>query len=401
MPDAGRRPACYLRRMHLSRRSARLAKALLPIPIVAGIAALLLLAGCGAQGGADGGAAQNLSQTTTVRVHSPAQAMSLRGDRAGLSWSRGVSLAKGAGGVFTWTSTAVTARTQFKPMLADGTWSRGPNFAVDPGATVDVWPRFRGDSGWVARYDGWWSGTLQNTRPVWIYTPPSYDEQPTERFPVVYMHDGQNLFDPAYSFAGVTWQVADAMNRGAADGSVREAIVIGIGNTADRIREYTPSDGGYGGGGAGQYLDFVVNELKPQIDATLRTSTDRLDTAIVGSSLGGLVSACAGVWHPDVFGLVGELSPSTWWDNTMIIGMVQGTASSPVKPARVYVDSGDSGPSNDDEQNTTALAQAYQDVGYISVQHLVGHGDQHDESAWARRLPGALRFLLGPRAAQP
>src|SRR5207237_1355320 len=75
----------------------------------------------------------------------------------------------------------------------------------------------------------------------------------------------------------------------------------------------------------------------------LRVSSDRLDTAIVGSSLGGLVSACAGVWRPDVFGLVGALSPSTWWDGTMIIGMVRGTASSPVKPARGYVDIGDAG----------------------------------------------------------
>jgi len=85
----------------------------------------------------------------------------------------------------------------------------------------------------------------------------------------------------------------------------------------------------------------------------------------------------------------------------MIIGMVQGTASSAVKPARVYVDNGDSGPSNDDMTNTAALAQAYQNVGYITVQHVVGHGDQHNETAWAERLPGALRFLLGPRAALP
>jgi predicted alpha/beta superfamily hydrolase len=381
-----------------SPRAALLAKALLPIPIVAGLAALLLLAGCG-EPAPDAGV-ERLTATTTIRIHA-AGPLTLRGDGAGLSWYGGAALTQDGDGAFVWSSTAVRKRLQFKPLLNDQAWSRGPNFAVDSGATVEIWPRFQSDNGRVERIDGWWSNGLQNDRPIWIYTPPSYGEQPGERFPVIYMHDGQNLFDPAYSFAGVTWQVQPAMDQGATDGSVREAIVVGIGNTPNRIWEYTPSDGGYGGGGASAYLDFVANELKPQIDRLYRTSADRLDTAIVGSSLGGLVSACAGVWRPDVFGLVGELSPSTWWDNTMIIGMVRGTAPSPIKPARVYVDSGDSGPSNDDQANTAALAQAYVDVGWIAVQHDVGHGDSHDEAAWARRLPGALRFLLGPRVALP
>ncbi len=377
-------------------------KALLPIPIVAGVAALLLLSGCGVAGSeAD---ESNLVSVTTIRVHA-AGPVSLRGDHGGLSWSRGVALVQSAPGVYSWSTSKLKARTQFKPLLGDRTWSRGPNFAVDPGATVEIWPRFQSDAGRVQRIDDWWSSSLQNSRPIWIYTPPSYDEQGSERFPVVYMHDGQNLFDASYSFNGVTWQVQDALDHGAFDGSIREAIVVGIGNTSGRIWEYTPSDGGYGGGGAGPYLDFVVSELKPQIDNLYRTSADRQDTAIAGSSLGGLVSACAGIWHPDVFGLVGELSPSTWWDNTMIIGMVQGTAQSAVRPARVYVDSGDAGSQDgspgDDWVDTQNLAQAYRDAGRITVQHVVGHGDTHTESAWARRLPGALRFLLGPRAAMP
>ena len=391
--------ACYARSvMTISRRSTRLLTTLLPIPIVAGLAALLLLASCGGPAGV--AQQSDLAAVTTIRVHTPASSIALRGDKAGLSWGKGVTLSK-SGGVFVYTSNTITSRTQFKPLIGDQTWSRGPNFAVNPGQTVDIWPRFKTDTGWVQRYDGWWSSTLGNSRPVWIYTPPSYDEQPDERFPIVYMHDGQNLFDASYSFLGTTWRVADAMNQGAADGTVREAIVIGIGNTSNRIWEYTPSDGGYGGGGAADYLNFVVQELKPHMDRTLRTSGDRLDTAMIGSSLGGLASACAGIWHPDAFGLIGAMSPSTWWDGTSIIGMVRATAQDPIKPARVYVDSGDAGPSNDDVTNTANLAQAYSDVGGIAVQHTVGHGDTHTESAWARRLPGALRFLLGPRAALP
>ena len=391
--------------MFIPRSHRALYATLLPIPIVAAVAALLLLGGCGGPASQAAAAEEELGAVTTIRVHANAASLSLRGDQAPLSWTRGVAMTASGGGVFTYTTRALKQRTQLKPLLPGAVWSRGPNFAVDPGATVELWPRFQGDSGHVQRFDGWRSPSLQDARPVWIYTPPSYDEQPAERFPVVYMHDGQNLFDPAYSFSGATWQVAQAFDQGAADGSIREAVVVGIGNTSDRIWEYTPTDGGYGGGGASAYLGFVVNELKPQIDQSLRVSSDRLDTALVGSSLGGLVTACEGVWSPGTFGLLGIMSPSTWWDGTMIIGMVQGTASSPVKPARVYVDSGDAGGQDgqpgDDRDNTARLAQAYRDVGNIQVLHVVGHGDSHEEAAWARRLPGALRFLLGPRSALP
>jgi len=281
---------------------------------------------------------------------------------------------------------------------------------LEAGDTVDVYPWFQSQSGSVVRFDNWWSNDLQNSRPIWVYTPPSYAEQTGEQYPVIYMHDGQNLFDPNYAFGGTTWQVAQSMDQGALDGSIREAIVVGIGNTDNRIWEYTPNDSltGYTGGGAATYLSFMTDELMPQINQGYRTSTDRLDTAIVGSSLGGIVSACAGLWRPDVFGLVGVMSPSTWWHDDWIIGAVQGTASAPVKPARVYVDSGDSGDdgdgdpgaTEDDATLTTQLFQAYQGVGYIDAEHVIGQGDTHTESAWARRFPGGMQFLLGGRANQ-
>jgi predicted alpha/beta superfamily hydrolase len=326
--------------------------------------------------------------------------MYLRGDGGALSWRTGVRMQPVGNDTWQWTG-AISGPMQVKPLADDLAWSRGPNYQVTPGQTLDLWPRFDGDAGSVERIDQWWSNGLQNNRPVWIYYPPSYREIPWARFPVVYMHDGQNLFDPSYSFQGVIWQVQQAMDQGAADGSIREAIVIGVGNTPNRIREYTPSDGGYGGGGAHDYVRFLTDELKPQMDRNLRTSPGPLDTGVLGSSLGGLVSACAGVWRPDVFGLVGAMSPSTWWDNTMLLGMVAGTKGAKVLPARVYVDSGDSGPDNDDVVNTNRLAQTWQSVGRIAVQYVVGHGDVHTESSWARRLPGALRFLLGPRPALP
>ncbi len=387
------------------RRSSLLARSLLPIPLFLLLSAAVLLLDCGGQGLAETQA--ELAATTTVRVHYPAGShiVALRGDAAKLTWSRGVALPSAGPGSDTWVFTtralARNARLDFKPLLDDQTWSRGPNYAVSAGGTVDVWPRFTHDQGAVTRIDQWWSNGLANTRPIWVYTPPSYQEQPAERFPVVYLHDGQNLFDAAWSFGGVTWQVAPAMDAGAADGTVREAIVIGIGNTPNRMWEYTASsDPDYAGGGARDYLTFVAVELKGEVDRLYRTSPGRLDTGVLGSSLGGLASAYAGLWRADTFGLVGVMSPSTWWNDDELVGLVAAAGANAVQPARVYVDSGDSGPASDDVTQTAALAAGYRKLPNVQVQYVVGRGDTHTESSWARRLPGALRFLLGARPAQ-
>jgi predicted alpha/beta superfamily hydrolase len=127
----------------------------------------------------------------------------------------------------------------------------------------------------------------------------------------------------------------------------------------------------------------------------LRTRPEAAATAILGSSLGGLISAWAGVHDAASFGLVGALSPSTWWNSGVVIEKVQ--AMGVVRPQRVYVDNGASG---DDGDNTNRLAEAFAGDGYIDGQtlsHVVDPAGQHDESSWARRLPGALTFLFGRR----
>jgi predicted alpha/beta superfamily hydrolase len=202
------------------------------------------------------------------------------------------------------------------------------------------------------------------------------------------MHDGQNLFHDDEAFAGVSWDVEGAMDGGAADALIGEAIVVGIDNDADRIWEYTPTDGGYGGGGADAYVGFVADELKPAIDRDFHTLPDRDHTAIVGSSLGGLVSIYAGITRADTFGVVGALSPSTWWDGTWIIARVSAAAT---LPGRIYVDSGD-----DDRDDTARLADALRTRG-ANLDYVVAPGQQHSEVYWRRRLPGALAFLVGPR----
>jgi pullulanase len=116
----------------------------------------------------------------------------------------------------------------------------------------------------------------------------------------------------------------------------------------------------------------------------------------MGSSLGGLISSYAGRKRPEVFGHVGAMSPSTWWDNLYIVGQVNSTPAAPARPLKVYVDVGTS---SDGQADTVQLAGAYRGVGYVdgtSFKYVVQQGASHNETYWRQRLPDALRFLLGP-----
>ena len=344
------------------------------------------------------------ARTTTIHVHYPAgsHTISIRGSAGPLNWSSGLAFVSGANDTWTFTTTEVTGDAEWKPLLDDATWSRGPNYHVRAGTTVDVYPHFTTVNGAYSRAFDFASTTLNNSRGIWIYEPPTYLENSTAHFPVVYMHDGQNLFDPSAAFGGNTWQVADAMDTGAEDGTIAEAIVVGIENNSDRISEYTPvADPTDGGGNGDAYLRMIINELKPRIDHDYRTISDRGHTTMIGSSLGGLITAYAGVVHGDVFGNVGVMSPSTWWDNNWLLGEVPMTPTAHgMRPDCVYVDSGDSGTSNDDVTQTAMLADAYRALGYqngVTFDYVVQAGGQHSEVYWAMRLPGTFRFLLGPR----
>ena len=340
---------------------------------------------------------------TIVRVHYPAgtHAIALRGSAGPWNWTTGVSMTKGASDTWTIETDAITTDTEWKPLLDDATWSRGPNYHVAPHTTVDVYPHFTQIAGkYSVKWPTFHSAILPNDRSVWVYLPPTAIENPLARFPVVYMHDGQNLFDASTAFGGNEWKVDETMDAAAEDGSIREAIVIGVGNTSARIAEYTPTkDPSEPTGGDGdKYLSLLVTELKPMVDAALPTIPTRESTALVGSSLGGLISAYAGTTKSDTFALIGALSPSTWWSSTVIITDVAATKGKTPQPLRVYVDSGDSGTSSDDMANTKKLAQTYRDVGYIDgkdLDYVLQAGASHSEIYWAQRLPGALQFLLG------
>lgn len=299
----------------------------------------------------------------------------------------------------------VGAPVALKPLLDDQHWAKGPNWTLQPNQSLEVYPRFFRDQGvWARQWPDFRSALLGNGRGVWMYWPPTMLENPAYRAPVVYMCDGQNLFDPAAAFAGETWRVGETLDGAAQDGSIAEAFVVGPENArAGRFSEYTPTrDASRGAGGqADLYLKMLVEELKPLVDAKYRTLTTREYTALVGSSLGGLLAAHAGATVPEVFGLVGALSPSTWWDQRVLLRTVQATPAAPKRPLRVYVDAGDVDDGLDD---TRALVEAYRALGYrdgTTLSFVTQRGAGHNERWWAERLPGALRFLLGSARPGP
>ena len=239
---------------------------------------------------------------------------------------------------------------------------------------------------------GVYSPGLGNTRDLHVYLPPSYDDDESVRYPVVYLHDGQNLFDARLSFAGA-WE-ADA----AADASARlghEAILVGVANTAEgRIGEYTPfRDARLGGGDADRYLLYIIRTVKPSIDRRYRTRTGREQTLIGGSSLGGLVSLYAFFRFPEFFGGASVQSPSLWYAGGAIFDYV---AAAPWYPGRIFLDvgrhEGEGTLRNARRMHEMLLSKGYEpDRTLCWIEDRAG---RHHESAWGRRLKRALPFLL-------
>jgi predicted alpha/beta superfamily hydrolase len=216
-------------------------------------------------------------------------------------------------------------------------------------------------------------------RRLWVYLPPSYED--TDRtYPVLFAQDGQNLFDDDTSYAG-EWRFDETMEELAREGI--EAIVVGIANSGEaRMTEYSP----FVGGGEG-YLDFLVDRVRPLVAGSFRIATEPERTGVIGSSAGGTISLYAIVERPDVFGLAGVLSPALWWLGER---MFEHVASRDVR-GRIYLDCGGHERGAADMERMADLLRTTP-----AELHVVLDPDgAHDEGAWARRLPGALRYLIG------
>ena len=248
------------------------------------------------------------------------------------------------------------------------------------------------------------SAQLGIVRDIKVYLPPSYTEG-AARYPVLYMHDGQNLFDQATAFAD-EWRVDETMEELAGEGT--EAIVVGIPNAGrGRLDEYSPfSDPEYGGGRGEDYLAFIVYALKPYIDASFRTLPEREHTGLLGSSLGALISLYGFFHHRDTFGLAAALSPAFWFADRAIFPFIErvevGADGTAPALGRVYLDVG-TAEGEDTVAHTRRMAELLREKGYrdgANLCYVEAPGGQHNEGSWAARLRGVVIYLLASTVAE-
>ncbi len=405
----------------------------------AGAALALVLAGAvGAARAGEGGTMSEVSPTVTRAqsrvtfvVHAPAttpagDVLYVSGDQPGLgTWSgSGLALARGADGL--WTGTlALTAGTTFEYKLTRGDWNRvekdaaGGEIAnrrwtvtgadtvrVDVAAWRDAFEKpgaarphtLTGD----VRQHAAFPSQFVPARDVLVWLPPGYEREQHRRYPVVYFHDGQSVFDGATSFIpGQEWGADEAADALVRRGALAPCIIVAVANSPARMDEYTlTADPGHGGGGLERYGRFLLEELKPFVDRTYRTLPDAAHTGIVGSSLGGLASLDLALAHPDRFGLVGCVSPSAWWDHESLLARVQ---SGRGHPFRLWLDMGTAeeravppGPSpgiaGARRLRDALVARGWRADGDLHYEEV--EGAQHNEASWRARVDRILVFLL-------
>jgi predicted alpha/beta superfamily hydrolase len=238
---------------------------------------------------------------------------------------------------------------------------------------------------------------LRNRRDLIVYLPPGYDEQPQRQFPVLYLNDGQNLFDGTTAFIpGMDWHVGQTADCCISEGSVEPLIIVGIYNAGkQRLQEYTPTRmPKLGGGRANRYARFLIEEVRPFLERNYRVLGSMENTGIGGSSLGGLVSLFLGLRMPHIFGKIAALSPSVWWNQRVILRFADAAPADP-RP-RIWLDIGTrEGPRivEDVERFRDLLLRKgwrwEQDLHYERV-----IGAEHNEAAWAKRVGPFLQFLF-------
>ncbi len=232
---------------------------------------------------------------------------------------------------------------------------------------------------------------LNRKRRLWLYLPKDYQNGQKE-YPVLYMHDGQNLFDRNTSFSG-EWRVDESLDSMIVAGDYG-CIVVGIDNGgSNRLNEYSPwVNTQYGGGQGDEYVDFLVKTLKPYIDSNYRTLKDADNTALLGSSMGGLISMYAGIKYPEVFGKIGALSSSFWFSDKSY-QQVNDTGAKSTSYFYLIAGAKEGGNQVGDMNKmvTTLKSNGSSDLNIVGLSHADG---QHSEWYWAREFPKAYKWLF-------
>lgn len=225
-------------------------------------------------------------------------------------------------------------------------------------------------------------------RRIVVWLPKDYHSKRKSeiRYNVLYMHDGQNLFDPNTSYAGKHWKVAETISKLLKQRKISDLIVVGIYNTQERLDEYDWSCKGQ------KYLTGIVNNLKPFIDSNFRTLIDRENTAMIGSSMGGLISFYAGWFFPEVFSKVGCMSSSFYYHNDQVLEMVS-NYNGEKKPVKFYIDHGEDGLIRSQKMFCLLSQKGY--VIGTDIDYFYAPKAEHNEAEWASRLERPLLFFFG------
>jgi len=262
-------------------------------------------------------------------------------------------------------------------------------------------------TGNIRRHRAFPSKILGNRRDVLVYLPPGYSRFSRKRYPVLYLQDGQNVFDAATSFAGIEWGLDETAQRLIQQKLIEPLIIVAVANTGDdRIHEYAPTPGVIEAkakrkkrsrGLARFYGQFLIEELKPYIDKKYRTQREAEFTGIGGSSLGGLATLAIGLLFPVVFSRLIVMSPSIWWDDFVVYRLVDSIEQKP--PLKIWLDTGTSEPG---WEQARVLRDRLVEKGWrlnVDLNYFEAQGANHSEAAWAARVEPALRFLF-PSAQQ-
>lgn len=251
------------------------------------------------------------------------------------------------------------------------------------------------------------SEILRNERTISVYLPRGYRRNRTARYPVFYLHDGQNVFDAATAFGGVEWGVDETAQRLIRKNLMEATIIVAVDNVGEnRIHEYTPTRGIIDDSGkrkkrskglGRKFGRFIVEEVKPFIDKVYRTRPEPEFTGLGGSSLGGLSTLVLGLWFPHVFTRLAVMSASIWWDNCVIYDMVDAIQDGAKPPLRIWLDTGTHEPGWERAAvlRDKLLAKGWRLYGDLN--YLEAEGADHSEGAWAARVEQVLRFLYPPR----
>ena len=263
-------------------------------------------------------------------------------------------------------------------------------------------------TGNIKRHRRFRSKILGNHRDVLVYLPRGYSRFSRRRYPVLYLQDGQNVFDAATSFAGVEWGVDETAQRLIRRNLIEPLIIVAVANmTDDRIHEYAPTPGvidskakrkKHSKGLARKYGRFLTEELRPYIDKKYRTKPEAEFTGLGGSSLGALLTLSVGLWFPNAFTRLIVMSPSVWWDDCVIYKMVEELDKK--LPLKIWLDTGTREPG---WERARTLLDRLIEKGWRLGEDLIYaeiEGGDHSEGAWAARVDPALRFLFPAKSGE-